>query len=637
MVESGNVIVLGDGPEADEYAAMYHAQGAAEVSVVTPGCKPSLEGSMPCRFVHVVSAEPGPLMHLLDLAAEYNFPVGVPLNYGETAEELERFVIRCESRKVPLMMLYPPLYASPFVRFMHHVATGITGAVKSASVRTPGPGCPLSGEGGNGAGDTNRGIAYLSAVMRVPLEWDSSDPDQLEDGGGQTCIRGCGGTGEVAVEIQLTSGAPERLFSVSGEASTLELVESGDHSVNKARRNGYSRELANFDRPDGIRDTVKAALRFANDRTGTVANGHTALLLRQNIERTEQFLERLRESTSRELSELLEKRHQSFMEVEVMQKVPIRRRATEADDLPVFETKLDVATRCNQNCVFCFSQEAEPACQSRDQYAGLFAYLKARGIDGVVFSGGEPTLVPELPEIIAVAVEAGLLNVTLETNAIQFRSRGLADRYRQAGLQAAFVSLHSPDGATVDRITGTPGSLTRTVDGVKNLLAADIEVHLNCVVNRYNHPQLSQLVRFVADELPGATSLTFSYVAPLGRALNNRDVVPRITETVSNLATALKLAEELGVIAFVPGRCGIPHCLLPGLERFFLDYRMRNIAPATHHRSLHDRVKPAFCGRCRMDRHCQGLWASYARMYGTGELTPLISIDDDTPDKEPGR
>lgn len=638
MVEAGNVIVLGDGPEADEYAAMYSAEGAAEVTVVPPDCVSLIDDKMPCRFVHILAVESGPLLHLFDLAAKHCFPLGVPLHYGETAGDLERFVIRCESRDVPVMMLYPPLYASSFVRFMHHVSTGLIGTVKAASIRAPGPGCALVGEDGKGNGSeaTSQCIAYLSAVMEEPLVWDTSGPNQTDDGSGHTCIRGCGGAGDVEVEIQLTSSAPERHFSVSDEASTLELVETGDRSIIRARRNGYLRELASFNQPNGVRDTVRAALRFATDRTGTVANGHTGLVLRQNLDRTEQFLTRLRESTSRELSELLEKRHQSFMEVEVMQKVPIRRRSVDPTDLPVVETKLDVATSCNQKCVFCFSQHAEPTCQSREQYAGLFAYLKARGIDGVVFSGGEPTLVPGLPEIVSEAIEAGLLNVTLETNALEFRNHGLADRYRQAGLQAAFVSFHSVDSATVDRITGTPGSLPHTVDGIRNLLSAGIEVHLNCVVNRYNHPQLSQLVRFVAGELAGATSLTFSYVAPLGRALDNRDVVPRITETVPNLRSALKLAEELGVIAFVPGRCGIPHCLLPGLERFFLDYRMRKIAPATHHRSLHDRVKPAFCGRCRMDKHCQGLWANYARMYGTGELTPIAPIDSGSPCEEPG-
>ena len=637
MVESGHVIVLGDGPDADKYATVYSEEGAAEVSVFSPGSTAALEELMPCRFVHILTVEPGPLFHLLDLAAEYGFPIGVPLHYGGTSEELERFVIRCESRGVHLMMLYPPLYSSPFLRFVHHISTGLTGPVKTAAIRSPGPGCPVPGEGGDGANSTSRCVAYLSAIMREPLEWDSSIPSQFEDGGGEACIRGCGGRDGIEVEIHLTSGDSDRHFSVSGETTTLELIETGARSIIRARRNGYSRELARFENSDVARDTVKAALRFATDRTGNVANGHTGLILRQNIERTERFLTRLRESTSRELSELLEKRHQAFMEVEVMQKVPIRRRPVDPGELPVFETKLDISTDCNQNCVFCFSREAEPACRSRDEYAGMFLYLKARGIDGVVFSGGEPTLVREMPEIVTEAVAAGLLNVTLETNALEFDKPGLADTYRLAGLQAAFVSFHSADSATVDRITDTPGSFPRTVDGIRNLLAAGIEVHLNCVVNRYNHSQLGRLVQFVAEELPATTSLTFSYVAPLGRALNNREVVPRITETVSNLGKALELAEELGVIAFVPGRCGIPYCLLPGLERFFLDYRMRHIAPATHHRSLHDRVKPAFCDQCIMDRHCEGLWANYARMYGTGELTPICKVRRRKRDRDPGR
>ncbi len=235
-----------------------------------------------------------------------------------------------------------------------------------------------------------------------------------------------------------------------------------------------------------------------------------------------------------------------------------------------------------------------------------------------MFSGREPTLNRRLPEYIASAKATGMKNVTVETNALLFADRNQVADCRQAGLDAAFVSFHSARPETVAKLTGTPDSFSRTLQGIINLLDSGVEVELNCVVNRFNFRELEEIATFVCDNLKRITSITFSFVAPLGRAQDNEALVPTISEAAPYLRTALLVCEEAGLVALVPGRCGIPLCFLPDLERFFVDYQLRGQSPATQPTA--DREKTSLCPSCQFDEMCHGLWAAYARLHGTDEI-----------------
>ena len=96
--------------------------------------------------------------------------------------------------------------------------------------------------------------------------------------------------------------------------------------------------------------------------------------------------------------------------------------------------------------------------------------LAALGCRKVHFSGGEPTLRPDLPDIMAHARRLKL-RVTLTTNGTLL-TRELSRQLVKAGLNSVCVSIDSPVRSVHDRMRGMPGALKQTLAGVRELRRA---------------------------------------------------------------------------------------------------------------------------------------------------------------------
>jgi len=83
---------------------------------------------------------------------------------------------------------------------------------------------------------------------------------------------------------------------------------------------------------------------------------------------------------------------------------------------------LRVLGHCNLRCPFCFGPDHRFGPRSDDAFATLVAKLPEFGVRAVVITGGEPTLVEDLPELLDVAKSAGLHTV-LSTNGARLGTR----------------------------------------------------------------------------------------------------------------------------------------------------------------------------------------------------------------------
>ena len=73
--------------------------------------------------------------------------------------------------------------------------------------------------------------------------------------------------------------------------------------------------------------------------------------------------------------------------------------------------------KCNLQCPFCFGPNHELPAMQTSKVIDIIGKLAANGTQGIVFSGGEPTLIKDLPIIINEAKSRGLTTV-LSTNGI---------------------------------------------------------------------------------------------------------------------------------------------------------------------------------------------------------------------------
>jgi predicted dehydrogenase/pyruvate-formate lyase-activating enzyme len=275
---------------------------------------------------------------------------------------------------------------------------------------------------------------------------------------------------------------------------------------------------------------------------------------------------------------------------------------------------------CNQDCTFCSANETSNNVWD-DPQGMLRAIVRAadRGVHRVSFGGGEPTLAKDLLHYVRAARRLGIPTIDLVTNAVLLDKPAKVAALRDAGLTHAFVSLHAHDERLSQRLTRKVGDHARTLAGVRNLVDAGISVVLNHVITAQNQPYLVRFVEFVHAELGGRVEISFAFVTPQFKVLEDLSQMPKMSDVMPTLRRALYRAMELDQPAFVGSRQGIPPCVL-GELRACSDVLRYGTEPAAE--DAPQKTLGPGCSGCRYAGRCMGVWRPYER-HGTDELRPV--------------
>jgi sulfatase maturation enzyme AslB (radical SAM superfamily) len=287
---------------------------------------------------------------------------------------------------------------------------------------------------------------------------------------------------------------------------------------------------------------------------------------------------------------------------------------------------LRITTACNERCTYCYVDDnAVSAAAGIGDLAGARRVLDAgrtRGVDAVVVTGGEPTLVPWLPDALRSAAASGYRQITLQTNATGLADAGLLGILQEIPGLSLFVSLPAHDTATAAAVTGRGDLHGPKVAGIRAALQAGLAVSINHVVCRQNLAGVEAFVAWLAGAFEVRPKhLVFSFPLPAGRARGNgANTIPRYDEAAPAILRGLRAARELGIAAHVAGVCGVPTCVEPGLRDF----------PEPHPESFEprlgpDRVKFPGCGPCAWYAACPGVPIRYLELYGTEEFATLLA------------
>ncbi|MFT3914984.1 MAG: GTP 3',8-cyclase MoaA [Anaeromyxobacteraceae bacterium] len=149
--------------------------------------------------------------------------------------------------------------------------------------------------------------------------------------------------------------------------------------------------------------------------------------------------------------------------------------------------RLSVTERCNFRCAYCLPQGCpkgtDDAPLSLAEVRRLLAAFSTLGFRKVRLTGGEPTLRPDVLELVAAAAGApGVEHVGLTTNG--YRLRSIARELAAAGLTCLNVSVDSLDPERFAALTGV-GRLDPVIAGVEAALEAGIpRIKVNAVLLR---------------------------------------------------------------------------------------------------------------------------------------------------------
>jgi MoaA/NifB/PqqE/SkfB family radical SAM enzyme len=294
---------------------------------------------------------------------------------------------------------------------------------------------------------------------------------------------------------------------------------------------------------------------------------------------------------------------------------------------------VQITRSCNQTCRFCsnpptgFDLDLDEAKRRIDD-------LAARDYDGVILTGGEPTLVPWLADLVRYAADRRM-PTRIITNGQALSDGPLLDDLIRAGLCHLHVSLYSYRPELHDMLTRNPGShgcVVRTLDRIAERIGS-VTADINCVINHYNAGELDRNVRFILDRFPWVRHLVWNNLDPrMNRVAENPDTIPALWEFELSLARAMRIADEHGLtfrVERVPLCYMVEHAhactetrkIVKDEERIvhFLDQKgmVRQQSQAFVH------GKTDVCKVCSLDPICAGL-DGLGEFFDGGALYPVF-------------
>jgi pyrroloquinoline quinone biosynthesis protein E len=202
----------------------------------------------------------------------------------------------------------------------------------------------------------------------------------------------------------------------------------------------------------------------------------------------------------------------------------------------------EITYRCNLQCPYCYNPLGLQGYRDELTTSDWLRVLTQAAELGVVqahFSGGEPTLRPDLPQLIAGASSAGLYTNLITQGT--FLDDRLLDALLQAGLDHVQISIQAPERELADLIAGTAAH-DKKLDALTRLRDRDVALTLNCVLHRLNHDSIVETIAFA--ERLGIRRLELANVQFSGWAFKNRVALMPTREQVAHGEAVVAAARE---------------------------------------------------------------------------------------------
>jgi len=167
--------------------------------------------------------------------------------------------------------------------------------------------------------------------------------------------------------------------------------------------------------------------------------------------------------------------------------------------LAPYRMDLAITYRCNNDCAHCYNSRPRDYPEiSTSDWQHVLDRCWEIGIPHIVFTGGEPTLRNDLPQLIAHAEQNGQIT-GLNTNGRRLSDQGYVNALIQAGLDHVQITLESHDPQIHDGMVRARGAWKQTIAGLQNVLETPLYVMTNTTMLSNNSASLTQTLEFLAN------------------------------------------------------------------------------------------------------------------------------------------
>ncbi len=169
--------------------------------------------------------------------------------------------------------------------------------------------------------------------------------------------------------------------------------------------------------------------------------------------------------------------------------------------------------RCQNDCIHCYAGGPKETTElSTVQWKQVLDKLSEIGVFIVTFTGGEPTLREDLPELLLYAQRKGIVT-GLITNGRKLKDAAYVKTLEDFGLDFVQITLESDKPEIHDEMTAKVGSWDETVAGIKNAAKSLIYVSTNTTLSKHNADSFLSTVDFIKSlgvDAFGCNSLIYS-------------------------------------------------------------------------------------------------------------------------------
>jgi len=281
-----------------------------------------------------------------------------------------------------------------------------------------------------------------------------------------------------------------------------------------------------------------------------------------------------------------------------------------------------VGMMCNNRCVYCNVRGGEHQTLYDKAYVHALLEDAAKRFlpDGPFtadFIGGEPTLHPDLPDLIAEARRTGFPSVTVCTNGRRLARDGYLDTLAKAGLTGVRYSMHDHRPRVAGKLAGRTGDGDLYLRTARELLGRrDITPYLYRIVLSPNLEALPDHLKWLSDHnrTGRPLDLHMGLPSPRGRLYENPDLFPDLHEARRAVTEALELADGLGIDITLYHS---PGCLVPGVPERSAILHLRTLqvdagtGAVTRLNFEGDTRLAAACDACVEKDRCCGLAEHY--------------------------
>ncbi len=294
---------------------------------------------------------------------------------------------------------------------------------------------------------------------------------------------------------------------------------------------------------------------------------------------------------------------------------------------------IQVTRKCNRKCVFCSNPHVDDELTLDEIKEQIHDYRK-KGVNDIVFTGGEPTLNKNLSNAIEYCKSIGI-DCRIITNGMELANPEYAKKLAKAGLENVMVSIYSHVPEKEERLTDTPGSYGKTLKAIENVSMHICSPKINIAINSLNARDLDRTVKFLCERFPDIPHFTFNFLDPGVKVMDGNEwTVPRYIDTEMSILRTFNYLIMKGKTFRIER---VPLCYLPGFEHLSAETRriVKEQAyrclfldePGRELREITDFYyeKGEACKSCSLNDICCGLNPRYVKLFGVGEIFPVFT------------